>query len=164
MGSGSIWDHALKAMGFIQMFAIDLKVTCIKRSRWPDPGVKMADSDVALFPRYWFLKLPGCGTMADAFQDAFQDGGCFPVWIPGQKIFTDWECQKTPTNQISSSKHVWFLRNKIPKICLSFVWDILFKPVPLQMIGEFLGFYFSRTRNVWKMKFGLWGSFGIPNQ
>ena len=32
------------------------------------------------------------------------------------------------------------------------------------MIGDFLGFYFSRTKHVWKLKFGLWGSFGILNR
>jgi hypothetical protein len=90
----------------------------------------------------------------DAFQSEFQV----------KKISTDWECQKTPTNQISSSKHVWFLRKKIPKICLSFVWEQVQKVYPIQMIGKSLGFYFSRTKHVSKMKFGLWWSFGIPNQ
>ena len=29
---------------------------------------------------------------------------------------------------------------------------------------QYLGFYFSRTKHVWKLKFGLWGSFCTPNQ
>jgi hypothetical protein len=35
---------------------------------------------------------------------------------------------------------------------------------PIQMIGDFRGFYFSRTKHVRKLKFGLWGSFAIFNQ
>jgi hypothetical protein len=35
---------------------------------------------------------------------------------------------------------------------------------PIQMIGDFLGFHFLRTKHVWKLKFGVWGSFGILNQ
>jgi len=38
---------------------------------------------------------------------------------------------------------------------LKFEWEILFKPAPIQMIGVSLGFYFSTTKRVWKMKFGL---------
>jgi hypothetical protein len=35
---------------------------------------------------------------------------------------------------------------------------------PIQMIGDYWGFYFSRTKHVLKLKFGLWGSFAIFNQ
>ena len=41
-----------------------------------------------------------------------------PFWseFKVKKNNADFGCQKTPTNQISASKHVWFLRNKIFKI------------------------------------------------
>jgi len=41
-----------------------------------------------------------------------------PFWSEFQvkKIHADLGCPKTPTNQISASKHVLFWRNKIPKI------------------------------------------------
>jgi hypothetical protein len=34
----------------------------------------------------------------------------------------------------------------------------------IQIIGDFLRFYFSRTKYVWERNFGLWGSFYILNQ
>jgi len=42
--------------------------------------------------------------------------------------------------------------------------DIYAKSFPHTNDRRFLGFYFFRTKHVWKLKFGLWGSLGIPNQ
>jgi hypothetical protein len=42
--------------------------------------------------------------------------------------------------------------------------DIYAKSSPHTNDRRFLGFYFSKTKHVWKLKFGLWGSFAIPNQ
>jgi hypothetical protein len=58
------------------------------------------------------------------------------------KIPTDLECQKT--NQISASKHVWFSRNKIPKIA----YYLYGFQTPIDFHCE-VKFWTSRTRNFW---------------
>ena len=72
------------------MFAIDLKVKWIKRSRWPEPGVKMADSDIA--PRSQDIDFWSCGAAAGdrgyfTWVKALTLDSSFPVWTPGQKKF-----------------------------------------------------------------------------
>jgi len=81
-----------------------------------------------------------------------------------RKIRTDSEGQKTPTNQISASNHVWFSRNKIFENRLSFVYELLPNSNLASSHITDRRFYFSRTKHDWKLKFGLWGSSGILNQ
>jgi len=66
-------------MGLIQIFCIDLKIICIERSQCSEPCVKRADTDVASFPRYWFLKFPEGQTMA-------QDMGKFEAGITAMAV------------------------------------------------------------------------------
>jgi hypothetical protein len=56
---------------------------------------------------------------------------------------------------------------KSRKIAHHLYWrlgDFISKVSLIQMMGDCSGFYFSRTKHVWKLKFGLWRSFGILNQ
>ena len=119
-------------MGLLQTCRIRSNETSIDRSRRAEPCVKIADGDVKRFPRYGFLKSPGQLTMGKIHLGNISD----PRWqLSGlnsrsKKFVLIGDAKRPPTNQISSSKHVLFLRNKIPKICLSFVWDILLNLLP----------------------------------
>jgi len=56
---------------------------------------------------------------------------------------TDWECQKTPTSQISASEHVLFSRNKIQKIAYhlyGWTFNFIEKLLSIQMIDNFWDF------------------------
>jgi hypothetical protein len=56
---------------------------------------------------------------------------------------------------------------KFPKIAYHLyrrTGDLILKVTPIHMIDDFGRFYFSRTKHDWKLKFGLWWSFGILNQ
>jgi len=93
-----------------------------------------------------------------------------------KKIMLIWDAERFPQAKFQLPKMLCsreIKSQKSPIICMGKWFRIdVFQcscPVGSKLIShtndrQFLGFYFSRTKHVWKLKFGLWGSFDIPNQ